>query len=125
MFATALNLLPGGQLDGGHILFSVTPRLHRLVSMLTIFALIPFGKYLWPGWFFWAVFLAMTARHPNVSAYPSVSGRRRGVALFGLLMLVLTFMPVPLAEHPQQDVWPEIRETLHSLRDSARHLLRH
>jgi Zn-dependent protease len=124
MFATALNLLPGGQLDGGHILFSVAPRLHRWVSILTIFALIPFGGYLWPGWFLWAVFLAMTARHPNVSPYPSVSGRRRGVALLGLLMLVLTFMPVPLTEHPQQDVWPEIRDTLHSLGAGIHRLLR-
>jgi len=124
MFATALNLLPGGQLDGGHILFSVAPQLHRWVSILTIFVLIPFGKFLWTGWFLWAVFLAMTARHPNVSPYPPVSGRRRGVALFGLLMLVLTFMPVPLTQHPQQDLWPDFRQTLHSLRDSARHLLR-
>ena len=127
MFATALNLLPGGQLDGGHILFAVSPRLHRWVSILTVFVLIPFGIHLWAGWFLWAVFLAMTARHPNVSPYPSVSGRRRGIALFGLLMLVLTFMPAPLTEHPQQDVWPGIRdstrETLHSLRDKARHLL--
>jgi Zn-dependent protease len=129
MFATALNLLPGGQLDGGHILFSVSPRLHRWVSMLTVFALIPFGKYLWTGWFLWAVFLAMTARHPNVSPYPSVSGRRRGVALFGLLMLVLTFTPAPFTHNAGRDVWPEIRDsgrdTLHSLRDKARHLLRH
>ncbi|MFI5113599.1 MAG: site-2 protease family protein [Terriglobales bacterium] len=127
MFATALNLLPGGQLDGGHILFSVSPQLHRWTSILTVFALIPFGKYLWTGWFLWAVFLAMTARHPNVSPYPSVSGRRRGVAVFGLLMLVLTFTPAPFTHSAGRDVWPEIRdssrETLHSLRDSARHLL--
>jgi Zn-dependent protease len=126
MFATALNLLPGGQLDGGHVVFAVSPRLHRWVSMLTVFALIPFG-FIWKGWVLWAVFLFMTARHPNVSPYPRVSGRRRGVALFGLLMLVLTFMPVPLAEHPRQDVWPGIRdstrETLHSLRNKTRHLL--
>jgi membrane-associated protease RseP (regulator of RpoE activity) len=128
MFATALNLLPGGQLDGGHILFAVSPRLHRWVSMLTVFALIPFGKYLWPGWFLWAVFLALTARHPNVSPYPSVSGRRRGIALFGLLMLVLTFTPAPLIEHPKHDIWPDIRDSGREARqwlgDHVRHLLR-
>src|SRR2546429_7617720 len=41
MFATALNLLPGGQLDGGHIIFSLAPRRHKIISRLTILALIP------------------------------------------------------------------------------------
>ena len=36
MFATALNLLPGGQLDGGHILYSISPGLHRVVTLLTV-----------------------------------------------------------------------------------------
>src|SRR5208283_2306787 len=36
MFATALNLLPGGQLDGGHILFSVFPKMHRWVSLAIV-----------------------------------------------------------------------------------------
>ena len=46
MFATALNLLPGGQLDGGHIVFALAPRAHRIVSRLTILALIPMDFYL-------------------------------------------------------------------------------
>jgi membrane-associated protease RseP (regulator of RpoE activity) len=121
-------LLPGGQLDGGHILFSVSPRLHRWVSMLTVFALIPFG-FIWKGWVLWAVFLFMTARHPNVSPYPSVSGRRRGVALFGLLMLVLTFTPAPLTFGGGRDVWPGIRDgtrdALHSVGEGVHRLLRH
>ncbi len=41
MFATSLNLLPGGQLDGGHIVFSIAPRAHSIVSRLTILVLIP------------------------------------------------------------------------------------
>ena len=60
MFATALNLLPGGQLDGGHILFSVFPKLHRWVSLAVVFALIPFAKYCWIGWLLWAVVLWLT-----------------------------------------------------------------
>jgi Zn-dependent protease len=55
MFATALNLLPGGQLDGGHILFSVFPRLHKWVSLAVVIALIPLAKYCWVGWLLWAV----------------------------------------------------------------------
>src|SRR5579862_3344276 len=41
MFATALNLLPGGQLDGGHIVFSIAPRAHRFISRVVILILIP------------------------------------------------------------------------------------
>lgn len=129
MFATALNLLPGGQLDGGHIVFSISPRLHRWISLLTVFALVPFGKYLWTGWFLWAVLLALTGRHPRVPRYPGVTGRRRGLALCAAVMLVLTFTPAPFTHSSGREVWPDIRdgsrETLHDLRDGVRHRLHH
>jgi membrane-associated protease RseP (regulator of RpoE activity) len=128
MFATALNLLPGGQLDGGHILFSISPRLHRWISLLTVFALVPLGKYLWTGWFLWTVMLALTLRHPRVPRYPDVSGRRRVLALCAALMLVLTFTPTPFTHSSGREVWPGIRDgsrdTLHDLRDGI-HRLRH
>src|SRR6202047_5189873 len=41
MLATSLNLLPGGQLDGGHIIFSIAPQAHKLVSRITILILLP------------------------------------------------------------------------------------
>ncbi len=127
MFATALNLLPGGQLDGGHIVFSISPRLHRWISMLTVFALVPLGKYLWTGWFLWTVMLALTLRHPRVPRFPDVSGGRRLLAICAALMLVLTFTPAPFTHSSGRDVWPAIRdgsrETLHDLRDGVRHLL--
>jgi membrane-associated protease RseP (regulator of RpoE activity) len=116
MFATALNLLPGGQLDGGHIVYSITPRLHRWVSVLTVLALLPFGKYFWTGWLLWAVLLAVTARHPHVPTYPAISGRRRWVAAFGLLMLILSFTPAPFTHASGREAWPEIR-------DEMRHML--
>jgi Zn-dependent protease len=127
IFATALNLLPGGQLDGGHILFSVSPRLHRWVSMVTVLALVPLGKYLWMGWFLWAVMLTLTLRHPRVPRYPDVSGRRLVLALCAALMLVLTFTPAPFTHSSGREAWPEIRDgsrdTLHDLRDGVRHRL--
>jgi hypothetical protein len=68
MFATSLNLLPGGQLDGGHIVFSIAPRVHRLVSRLTILILIPMAVYLWAGWLVWAILLEISSfRHPQVA----------------------------------------------------------
>ena len=127
MFATALNLLPGGQLDGGHIVFSISPRWHRWISLLTVFALVPLGKYMWTGWFIWAVLLALTLRHPRVPRDPEVSGGRLLLALCAALMLVLTFTPAPFTHSSGREVWPEIRDgsrdTLHDLRNQVRHLL--
>jgi membrane-associated protease RseP (regulator of RpoE activity) len=98
MFATALNLLPGGQLDGGHIVFSIAPRTHKTISRLTILALIPMAFYFWAGWLIWAVLLRITGmRHPIVADWPEVGGARRWLACFALLMLVLTFAPAPTA----------------------------
>ena len=126
-FATALNLLPGGQLDGGHLVFSVSPRWHRWISMLTVLALVPFGKYLWTGWFLWAVLLALTLRHPRVPRYPDVKGGRRALALCAALMLLLSFTPAPFTHSSGRDVWPEIRDgsrdTLHDFRNSVQHWL--
>jgi Zn-dependent protease len=127
MFATALNLLPVGQLDGGHIVFSISPRLHRWVSLITVFALVPLGKYMWTGWFLWAVLLILTLRHPHVPHYPDVSGRRGVLALCAALMLALTFTPAPFTHRSGREVWPEIRDgsrdTVHDFSDYVRHKL--
>jgi len=97
MLATSLNLLPGGQLDGGHIIFSIAPQLHKFVSRLTILILLVMGYYLWTGWFVWAILLQLSSlRHPQVAERPRVSGGRTWLALFALLMLVVTMIPAPL-----------------------------
>ena len=94
MFATALNLLPGGQLDGGHIVFALNPRAHRIVSRLTILALIPMAFYFWAGWLLWAILLRISGmRHPMVEEWPGVTPGRRWLAAFALLMMVVTLTP--------------------------------
>ena len=127
MFATALNLLPGGQLDGGHIVHSISPALHRRVTLLTVLALMPLGIYLWMGWFLWAVVLASTSKHPRVPRYPSVTGKRQAIAVCGLLMLVLSFTPAPFTHISGKEAWPDIRDgarqTVHDLRDKVWHVL--
>jgi len=96
MFATALNLLPGGQLDGGHIVFALRPRWHRTVSTLSVLILIPLSLFYWAGWFLWAVILRMTGgRHPEVPPAPSLNRGRWWLAAFALLMLALTITPSP------------------------------
>jgi membrane-associated protease RseP (regulator of RpoE activity) len=104
MLATSLNLLPGGQLDGGHIVFAVAPRAHRNISRLTIGALIPLGIFAWTGWLIWAVLLRIVAmRHPPVPEWPDIDLGRKALAVFALLMFVLTFMPMPIGQVPLID----------------------
>jgi len=110
MFATALNLLPGGQLDGGHIVFSISPRLHRIISSLTILILIPLGIYRWTGWLLWAVLLAISGmRHPLVPEWPGITGARRWLAVFAIIMLLLTFTPTPFTRSSLHEVIQEFR----------------
>ena len=110
MFATALNLLPGGQLDGGHIVFSISPRLHRIISSVTIAILLPLAYFGWAGWLLWAVLLAISGmRHPMVEARPGITGKRRWLAVFALLMLLCTFTPTPFAHNSLRDVYHELR----------------
>jgi membrane-associated protease RseP (regulator of RpoE activity) len=110
MFATALNLLPGGQLDGGHIVFAMAPRAHKLVSRFTILALIPMALYFWAGWLLWAILLRISGmRHPMVAEWPGVTGVRRWVAVFGLVMLILTLAPAPFAHSSLLDVLRQLR----------------
>jgi membrane-associated protease RseP (regulator of RpoE activity) len=110
MFATALNLLPGGQLDGGHIVFSIAPRAHKVISRLTILALIPMALYFWAGWLIWAVLLRISGmRHPMVAEWPQVAGARRWLALFAFIMLVLTFAPAPFGHSSLLEVFRQLR----------------
>jgi membrane-associated protease RseP (regulator of RpoE activity) len=110
MFATALNLLPGGQLDGGHIVFALNPRAHRIVSRLTIIALIPMAYFFWAGWLLWAILLRLSGmRHPMVEEWPGVSNGRWWLAAFGLLLMALTLTPAPFAHSSLQIVIRELR----------------
>jgi membrane-associated protease RseP (regulator of RpoE activity) len=110
MFATALNLLPGGQLDGGHIVFSIAPRAHRWVSRLTIIALIPMAFYLWAGWLIWAVLLRISGmRHPMVAEWPGISRGRQLLGFCAFVMLILTLTPAPFAHSSLLEVFREMR----------------
>ena len=96
MFATALNLLPGGQLDGGHIVFAVAPRAHKLITRVTVGVLALLSS-LWIGWLVWAAILAVTGwRHPAVPPWPELGPKRKRLSVLALLLLILTFVPAPI-----------------------------
>jgi len=104
MFATSMNLLPGGQLDGGHIIFAVQPRWHRPVSLVAILILLPLSWFYWAGWLLWAVVLRMTGeRHPDVPSRPGLDAKRLWLAVFALFMLVVTITPTPIGSSDPKD----------------------
>jgi len=97
VFATALNLLPIGQLDGGHILYAFVGEKHRRLSRVFILALIPMGLLYWWVWLFWAaVLFFLGSRHPIVYDTASLGSARRKLGLLALAMLALSFMPSPI-----------------------------
>ena len=98
LFATALNLLPVGQLDGGHIVRSVSPRIHRWISLLLPLALVPCGYFLWRGWLIWAALLLSLRFFRMAPIYdptPLDPDRRFG-AVVALVVFLLCFMLNPL-----------------------------
>jgi Zn-dependent protease len=116
MFATSLNLLPGGQLDGGHIVFAVSPRAHKAISRATILALLPLALFFWTGWLVWAILLRLSGmRHPAVTEWPDITPLRRCLAVCALLMLILTMAPAPVGP---QSVLDSIRAIVDGVRSS-------
>jgi membrane-associated protease RseP (regulator of RpoE activity) len=99
IFATALNLLPAGQLDGGHILYALASERHRRVTLAVALLLVPLGIHYWPGWIMWAaLLLAIGFRHPPlIDRWEPLDRRRRSWALVALCIFILCFMPTPLA----------------------------
>ena len=97
LFATALNLLPAGQLDGGHILYSFASGSHRRISFAVAVLLVPLAYYCWAGWLPWAILLLLIGfRHPPlVDRWEPIDGRRRFWALIALLIFLLCFTPWP------------------------------
>jgi len=97
MLATALNLLPIGQLDGGHILYAFFGKWHRLLSRIFVAALIPLGFIYSYSWLVWAAFLLLFGmRHPMIHDDSSLGPGRRALALVALVLLILCFTPTPV-----------------------------
>ena len=101
MLATSLNLLPIGQLDGGHVVYAIFgPRVHRQVSHVAFIALILISLLSWPAMAY--IFFALLIRFlgfkhpPTFNDYETVGKARIRIAILGWIILALTFIPVPI-----------------------------
>lgn len=96
--ATALNLLPIGQLDGGHILYSFVGRWHKLLSRIFVLALVPLAFFArsW-SWLVWAALLFFFAlRHPVICDVSKMDRNRVVLGIAALVIFLLTFTVVPI-----------------------------
>jgi hypothetical protein len=98
ILATALNLLPIGQLDGGHVLYSIAGDRHKLLSRVFTALLVPIGIFFWQGWLVWAVLLLFFGmRHPAIYDPSELDSGRRKLAWLSLIIFLLCFTLAPIA----------------------------
>jgi membrane-associated protease RseP (regulator of RpoE activity) len=97
LFVTSLNLIPVGQLDGGHIAYALLGEKHFLLSNILIVIMVLLGLLLWEGWTIWAVLLIILGRrHPPVIEWEvPLDTKRRFIGWVSLTIFIFTFIPVP------------------------------
>lgn len=99
LFVTALNLLPVGQLDGGHIIYCLLGDKARYLGMGLIGAMVLAGIFWWPGWLVWALltFFVIGPYHPPpLNDLVPLGFGRRALAYITIFIFIIMFMPNPL-----------------------------
>ncbi|MBN2572469.1 MAG: site-2 protease family protein [Ignavibacteriales bacterium] len=111
LLITAMNLLPVGQLDGGHIIYSMFgQKKQEIISTITMIGLVLLSvtgfidMYLglnlnigWPGWIIWALLLyfVIKIKHPLIANFNPLDKKRQTVGYFAIIIFILSFSPMP------------------------------
>ncbi|MDQ5985150.1 MAG: hypothetical protein CSYNP_00855 [Syntrophus sp. SKADARSKE-3] len=97
LLVTCLNLLPVGQLDGGHIAYALFGEKQRIMAKIVLIGLIILGVTGWMGWLVWAIILMfMKLYHPPVVYdWIPLDPARRAIGWVAMIIFVITFTPVP------------------------------
>jgi len=97
LFLTSLNLLPVGQLDGGHIARALLKEKHKYASWIVLFSVISLGLF-YEGWFFIAIIIILfigTQHQPPLNEYTPLDTRRIILGILALVIFVICFAPIP------------------------------
>ena len=99
LLVTSLNLLPVGQLDGGHVAYALFGEKQNKISKYVFLALLALGIFGWQGWLFWSLLLfIMGFRHPPpLHWWVSLDRKRKVIGWLTVIIFILTFIPVPFS----------------------------
>jgi membrane-associated protease RseP (regulator of RpoE activity) len=99
LLVTAMNLIPAGQLDGGHAVYVLLGRRTPSLLPVILLALILLG-WVWPGWWLWAVIILLFGRFhfQPLDEITPLDPPRVALAILGLIVFILVFTPVPLIQ---------------------------
>ncbi|GAB4442289.1 MAG: site-2 protease family protein [bacterium] len=99
MFVTAMNLIPVGQLDGGHIIYALFTKSFKKITFLSLTALIILGLTKWEGWLIWAFLLFFLGKnHPPVEdVYEELPLREKLIGYLSIIVFLITFIPTPFS----------------------------
>jgi membrane-associated protease RseP (regulator of RpoE activity) len=99
LFVTVLNLLPIGQLDGGHVIYVLLGDKSRQLGLILMGIMVVLGIFLWQGWLFWALitfFLIGVGHPPPLNDLVQLDSKRRFIAYLVVIIFILLFMPSPI-----------------------------
>ncbi len=109
LFVTAMNLLPIGQLDGGHMIYAMFGRAHRKVARIFFYIILAIGilgllplvgvniDFGWTGWLFWSAILFFVVKldHPPVMDSTPLDKKRMIIGWLTILIFIVSFSPTP------------------------------
>ncbi len=97
LLVTALNLIPVGQLDGGHLFYGLFGNRGRFVYPIIVIVLIGLG-FFWNGWWLWAVLLFFFGRSHTepLDQVTALDSPHKIIAVLCLILFLLIFTPIPL-----------------------------
>jgi membrane-associated protease RseP (regulator of RpoE activity) len=97
LFVTALNLMPIGQLDGGHVTYALLREKSRLISRIGSWACVALVVFS-PSWILWAILVRVLGRRhpPTLDDEAPVGGSRAVLGVVALLVFVVCFVPNPV-----------------------------
>jgi membrane-associated protease RseP (regulator of RpoE activity) len=99
IFLTAVNLLPAGQLDGGHIARAILKEKHKYISWIVVFVLAGLS-FFYTGWLMFAIIILLfigTQHQPPLNEITRLDMKRKLLGLIILIIFILSFAPIPFA----------------------------